>query len=145
MSSKADLEDEWQRKKVRYTVKKGAFVDLKKSFFFGIFKTRMVQSGAIIDISTSGIRVQYISDTIWSSDFDKMSIITTDKKISINNIPCRIISDSKITRLPDGTYLRRCGIMYGNLSGYHKLQLSNFIQKYAIELKKSKSWHIKFA
>lgn len=143
--SKTDSEDEWQRQKVRCAVKKGAFVEFKKSFLFGMFKTRTIQSGAIIDISVSGIRVQYTSDTIWSSDFDKMSIVTTDKKISIDNIPCKIISDSKVVRLPNGTYIRRCGIKFGNLSEYHKLQLSYFIQKYAIDPKNSKSWHIEFA
>jgi hypothetical protein len=74
-----------------------------------------------------------------------MSIATIDEKDSIDNIPCKIISDSNISRLPNGTFVRICSIKYGNLSDYHKLQLSYFMQEYTIDPNSPKSWHIEFA
>ena len=130
---------------MRYAVKQGALVVFKKSFLFGILKPRTVRSAAIIDASISGIRAQYTAATSWSSNFDKMSIVTTDNKIAIENIPCKIISDAIVSRLPDGTFIRRCGIKYGDLSDYHKLQLSYFMQEYSIVPKSLKPWHIEFA
>ena len=134
-----------RRKKARYAVKKGASVLFKKSSVIGLFKPRIVKSGTIINISLSGIRAQYTAATVWSKDFDKMSIVTTDKKFTIDNIPCKIISDSNISRLPNGTFVRRCSIKYGNLSDYHKLQLSYFMQEYTIDPNNPTPWHIEFA
>ena len=134
-----------KRKEKRYAVKTGASVLFKKSFAFGLFKNRTVYSGTIIDISLTGIRAEYTTATIWSGDFNKMSIVTIDNHISINNIPCKIITDRKVRHLQNDTFLRRCGIRFGNLSDYHKLQLSYFIQKYTVVSDNQKSWHIEFA
>ena len=145
ISSKVNYSGSVRRKKARYTVKKGAFVLFKKSSVMGLFKPRTVHSGTIINISLSGIRAQYTAATAWSKDFDKMSIVTIDKKFTIDNIPCKIISDSNISRLPNGTFVRRCSIKYGNLSDYHKLQLSYFMQEYTIDPNNPTPWHIEFA
>jgi c-di-GMP-binding flagellar brake protein YcgR len=134
-----------KRKEKRYAVKTGTSVLLKKTFAFGLFKNRTVYSGTIIDISLTGIRAEYTTATAWSGDFNKMSIVTADNNISINNIPCKIISDRKIRYLQNSTFLRRCGIEFGDLSDYHKLQLSYFIQKYTIIPDDQNSWHIEFA
>jgi len=145
ISSKYNSGGSVRRKKARYAVKKGAFVLFKKSSIIGLFKPRTILSGTIINISLSGIKAQYTATTVWSKDFDKMSIVTIDKKITIDNIPCNIISDSNISRLPNGTFIRRCSIEYGSLSDYHKLQLSYFMQKYTIDPNSPKPWHIEFA
>jgi len=137
--------DKKRREKGRRTVKPGAFVVFKKSYIWGLFKSRVVYSAEIINISISGIKAQYTATTTWTKNFDKMSIVTIDRKIIIDNIPCTLISDSMVAQLENGTFVRRCGIKYGNLSDYHKLQLSNFIQEYAINPKKTKVWHIEFA
>ena len=143
--SKFNSGDGVQRKMARYAVKTGASVLFKKSFAFGLFKHRIVHSGTIIDISLTGIRAEYTTATVWSGDFDKMFIVTTDNNILIQDIPCKIISDRKVRSLQNGTFVRRCGIKFGNLSDYHKLQLSYFIQKYSVVPDNQKSWHIEFA
>ena len=137
--------DKGRRKKVRRAVKPGAFVVFKKSLFFGLFKSRVVHSAAIINISVNGIKAQYTAATPWSRSFDNMSIVTTDKKIKIDNIPCKVISDSMVTRLENGTFVRRCGIKLGNLSDFKKSQLSKFVKEYVIDTETSKAWHIEFA
>ena len=134
-----------RRKKERYVIKTGAFVLFKKSSVIGLFKPRTVQSGSIINISLNGVRVEYTAATVWSKDFDKMSIVTIDKKITIDNIPCKIISDSNVSRLANGTFVRRCSIQYRTLSDYHKLQLSYFMKVYTIDPNSPKPWHIEFA
>ncbi len=143
--SKSISGDSVQRKMTRYAVKTGASVLLKKSFAFGLFRHRTAHSGTIIDISLTGIRAEYTTAEVWSVGFDKMSIVTTDNNISIHNIPCKIISDRKLRSLQNGTFVRRCGIEFGKLSNYHKLQLSYFIQKYTVVSDNQKSWHIEFA
>ena len=145
MPYKDNSDDEWQRQRERWAVKQGASVVFKKSFLIAMFKPRPVQSAAIIDISNSGIRAQYTATTIWSKGFDKMSIVTIDRKITIDDIPCKIISDSVVSHLPNGNFVRRCGIKFGKLSDYHKLQLSHFIKEYSINPKDSKIWHTEFA
>jgi c-di-GMP-binding flagellar brake protein YcgR len=143
--SKVKSGDGVQRKENRYAVKTGASVLFKKSSALGLFKNRVVYSGTIVDISHTGIRAEYTTATVWSGDFNKMSIVTTDNHISINDIPCKIISDRKVKSLQNGTFLRRCGIEFGKLSDYHKLQLSYFIKKYTVVSDNQKSWHIEFA
>jgi len=143
--SKSNASGGVRRKKVRHAVKKGAFVLFKKSLLIGLFKPRTVQSGTIVNISLNGIRAEYSATSAWSKDFDKMSIVTKDKKIEIDNIPCKIISDSNVSRLSDGTFVRRCSIEYGALSDYHTLQLSYFMKEYTIDPNSPKPWHIEFA
>ena len=137
--------DKGRRKKGRRVVKPGAFVVFKKSFIFGLFNSRVVHSAETINISINGIKAQYTATTTWSRNFDKMSIITTDKKIKIDNIPCKVISDSMVAHLENGAFVRRCGIKLGNLSDKRKKQLSTFVQEYVIDSETSKSWHIEFA
>jgi hypothetical protein len=137
--------DKGRRKKGRRAVKSGAFVVFKKSLFFGLFKSQVVHSAEIINVSTSGIKAQYTAGTIWSRKFDTMSIITNDKKIKIDNIPCKVISDSMVARLENGTFVRRCGIKLGTLSDVKKSQLSSFVQAYVIDTETSTAWHIEFA
>ncbi len=144
-SSKLTDSGSVQRKEERYAVKTEASVLFRKSFAFGLFKHRTVYSGTIVDISLTGIRAEYSTATAWFGNFDKMSIVTADNTISINDIPCKIISDRKVKYLQDGTFVRRCGIKFGKLSDYHKLQLSYFIKKYTVVSDNQKSWHIEFA
>jgi hypothetical protein len=137
--------DKGRRKKGRRAVKSGAFVVFKKSFLFGLFKSRVVHSAEIIDISINGIKAQYTATTTWSRNFDIMSIVTTDKKIKIDNIPCKVISDSMVAHLENGTFVRRCGIKLGDLSDKRKTQLSTFVQEYVTDSETSKPWHTEFA
>ena len=134
-----------RRKKRRRSVKPGAFVVFKKSFLFGLVSSRVVHSAEIINISINGIKAQYTATTIWSRNFDKMSIVTTDKKNKIDNIPCEVISDSLVARLENGAFVRKCGIKLGNLPDFNKKQLSTFVQEYVTDSETSKSWHIEFA
>ena len=89
-----------RRLKFNFQSKKpGAFVVFKKSLLGGLFNSRVVHSAEIVNISITGIKAQYTATTTWSRNFDKMSIVTTDKKIKIDNVPCKVISDSMVAHL----------------------------------------------
>ena len=120
-----------KRKSQRYPIKQEVSVLFKKSSMFSFIKPRTVQKGALIDFSATGIRAEYEAATVWSSNFDKMSIFTIDNKFSIENIPCKIISDRIVYRSSNGTCLRRCGLKFGDLSNNQKVQLSNFMKAYS--------------
>ncbi len=84
-----------------------------------------------MDISLGGLRAQYIASGIYPYKDDVLSIVTKDGKVKIENIPFKIITDYIYTRLPDDSYLRRCGIKFGKLSDSHKQQLNHLIQVYS--------------
>jgi len=110
-----------------------------------LFNYRVVHSAEIINISISGIKAQYTATTTWSRNFDRMAIVTTDKKFKIDNLQCKVISDSMVDYLDNGAFVRRCGIKFGNLSDKKKTQLSTFVQEYVTDSETSKPWHIEFA
>jgi hypothetical protein len=134
-----------RRKKGRRAVKPGAYVVFKKSLLGGLFNSHVVHSAEIVNLSITGIKAQYTTTTTCSRNFDKMSIVTTDKKIKIDNVPCKVISDSMVAHLENGAFVRRCGIKLGELSDKRKKQISIFVQEYAIDSETSKPWHIEFA
>ncbi len=138
------IDDVGQRQKVRCAVKSGVMVEFKKSFLFSLFNPCKIRSTTIIDISLTGIKAEYNVTTAWCKVFDKVSIVTTDANYSIENIPCRIVSDLEVGHLNDDTFVRRCGIEFMYLSESKELQLLSFIQEYAIDPNVQKAWHIEY-
>jgi len=134
--------EENKRKTDRCNLKPGACVLFKKSLFFGLIKPRTVKSAAILDMSLSGIRAQYNTTSKWSLHFDRVSIGTVDKKIEIDRVDCRVMSDCIVEHHTNGPYTRMCGIKFVNLSDAVKSKLSQIIETYGSDsLEKSKSWH----
>lgn len=128
----------------RSVIKQGAFVLFNQSIIFGFVKFNSLQ-GVLIDISLNGMKAHYKTAAVWSSNFNNVSIVNTDKITLINNIPCEKVTDSVVTCLTNDVFIRSCGIKFGKLTEYHKSQLSSFIQGHEAELETSKSWHIEFA
>jgi len=129
----------------RLVVKPGTSVFFKKSPRFGFGKIRVVQKADILDISASGLRVQYIAADKWSSRFDYITIAGNDGKTFVDNIHCKIITDSPVATLPDGRYTRVCGVKFKGLSDRQKAELNLFLQEYAVNPNDLKSWSIQFA
>lgn len=119
-----------QRKLVRYKLNKSASVYLKQQRSFKLLRPHTVKF-AIVDISLGGCRAQYVATEMYPYKHDLLSIVTKDGKIKIEDIPFKIITDHKCTCLPDDTYLRRCGLKFGNLSDHHKQQLNYLIRDYS--------------
>ena len=134
-----------KRKDTRSALKPGAIVKFKKSSFLGLLKPRTVKYAAIVDLSLGGIRTEYQTNSKWSVEFDQISIGTADNTIDIDLKDCRIISDSMVGRPIEGTYTRRCGIKFVQLSDTAKNKLTQFIDTYNNPPQKFKSWHKEFA
>ena len=117
----------------------------KKSPRFRIGKTRIVQKADILDISENGLRVQYIAAGKWSSKFDYITITGSDEKPFVDNIRCKIITDSPVAQLPGGQYKRVCGVKFEGLTDRQKEQLNRFLQAYAVSPKDLNRWSIQFA
>ena len=128
----------------RLGIKPGASVVVKKSFLFGFGTSRIIHSAAIIDISLNGMRVEYKAPTIWSFNFDKLSIKTYNQAFLIEDIPSSIISDTMLYRLPKRGCVRRCGIQFGRLSYLQRTQMTIFIREYAVDPNPPSSWHVEF-
>jgi hypothetical protein len=120
-----------QRKAVRSKLKTGAFVILKQPRLFKRLKPHKIKFAVILDISFGGLRAQYVCSDIFPYKSDVLSIVTDDGIVKIEDIPFKIITDYKFTRLPDNTYLRRCGIKFGSLTDSHKLQLNQLMRDYS--------------
>jgi len=123
-----------QRKAVRSKLKTSAFVLLKQPRLFKRLKPhKTIKFAVIVDISSGGLRAQYVCSDMFPYKQDVLSIVTDDGIVKIEDIPFKIITDYKFTRLPDNKYLRRCGIKFGNLTDSHKLQLNQLIRDYSEE------------
>ena len=84
----------------------------------------------IVDLSLGGIRAQYVRSSMLTYKQNTLSIETDDGEVIISEIPFKVITDYKHTRLPGDAYVRRCGIKFGNLSDSHKNQLNQMIRDY---------------
>ena len=84
----------------------------------------------IVDISTGGVRAQYVGPRMFEYNQNRLSIETDDGAVKIVAIPFKVITDYKYTRLPGDVCLRRCGIKFGKLSDSHKNQLNQLIRDY---------------
>ena len=123
---------EEQRNSVRYKLNIGASVHLKQQRSFKLLRPQ-IKKFALVDISLGGLRAQYVASDMYPYKQDALSIVTKDGKVKIEDIPFKIITDYKYTRLPDDSYLRRCGIKFGTLSGSHKQKLNQLIRDYSEE------------
>jgi hypothetical protein len=118
-----------RRKLVRYGLNKNIAIILERWIFFNILPPQIAKF-ALVDISLSGLRAQYVSSEIFPYQHKTLSIETYDGVVKIEHIQFKLISDYKHTPLPGNTYLRRCGIKFINLTEKHKRQLNLLIRDY---------------
>jgi hypothetical protein len=121
-----------QRKQERVKVKKGVSVVFRKPRFFKWFKPRTEKLATITDISLGGLRAQYVAGEMWTHEFDKLSIVTDDDKIKIDNIPFKVISDFPVSYLPNSKNLRKFGVKFVELHSEYIPKLNYIIQNYTI-------------
>lgn len=144
-SLKSQYQGNGTRRNVRLAVKSGASVMFKKTPRFRLGKPRIVQSADIIDINANGLRVQYSSDTKWSTQFDQISIVSADEISIIDDIYCKIISDCQVAQPSDGRYSRVCGLKFQELSEQQKYRINKFIEENTVDPDDLTRWHIQFA
>jgi YD repeat-containing protein len=118
-----------QRKTVRHKLNKNVSVVLTQQKLF-VLRRQETTKFAAIDVSMGGLRAQYVGPDMHQYEKNILSIETDDGNIKIEDIPFKVITDYKFTRLPDNSYLRRCGIKFGELSEYNKTQINKLIEEY---------------
>jgi len=131
MSIRTDLVE--RRKHNRYKVKEGIVAEFQKPRLFKLGKPRIVKSAPIIDICLDGLAFQYTDRTMWSPNFNELSISKAAVDVKIDNVPFKAISDFLTSRLSDSTLIRRCGVKFGGLTPNQKEQLHYFIQDHTLD------------
>ena len=121
-----------RRKHDRVKVKEDAIVELYKPRLFKLGKPRIVKSAPIVDISLGGLAFQYTDRSMWTADFNALSIARTSEKIKIDSLPFIAVSDFLRSSISDSTFTRRRGVKFGELTSTQKSQLANFIQNQTV-------------
>ena len=115
-SGKAEGE---RRKLRRFQVQTGAFVILRPSDT-GV--------GRLIDISTDGLTLEYITTREPKVQPTILEIFVADSPFRLYEIPCRTITDLVTGETDDGSVSkRRRGIKFGKLTPSQLAQLEYFI------------------
>ena len=117
-----------RRKRNRFPLKAGAFVEFHKPRLFNLGKPHVAKSAPIIEISYEGLAFKYIDRNMWPHDFNVLSISAISETNKIDHIPFKAVSDYSMSRLPNSNFIRRCGIKFGKLTHAQKSQLYDFIQ-----------------
>jgi len=117
-----------QRKSVRYKLSENTNVVLKQPKYFKFLKPSITKF-AIVDISIGGLQAQYVGADVHQYEKNILSTETDDGAIRIENIPFKVITDYSYTNLPNNTYLRRCGLKFGELSENQIQQIKELIAK----------------
>jgi hypothetical protein len=117
-----------RRKRNRFHLIAGTFVEFHKPRFFNLGKPRIAKSAPIIEISYEGLAFKYVDRNMWPHNFNVLSISIIDQSNKINEIPFKAVSDFSLSRLPNSKFIRRCGIKFGKLTTDQKSQLYDLIQ-----------------
>jgi hypothetical protein len=121
-----------RRKNNRFKAKKGPLVEFLKPRLFNLGKPRIVKTASIVDISKEGLSFEYVDKNMWSLDFNELYIGDSIDEIKIEKVPFKVVSDFSISRIQNSTFLRRCGVKFGELTAEQKAQLHYFILDHAI-------------
>jgi hypothetical protein len=109
-------------------VNPGLFVILRKPLVYKLWKPRKV-AAPIVDISLRGVSIESRARKMWPFHRDKLTIVASDKKTKVDNIPYELVSDRKATSVSCNGNTRRLGFKFANLSHHQKWQLLYFLEK----------------
>lgn len=122
-----------KRKGARFKVKSGLIAQLYKAQFFKLKRKWTARQVEILDLSPTGIRLQYWGEGMRTPDFKMLSIGAVDKDLKVEDLPFKVITDHKISDHPDGGQIRECGLKFLSLSSDQKARLSYFIKQWTYE------------
>lgn len=111
-----------RRKHQRYTVKKGAFIDIG------------AKCGMITDISEGGLTFRYVDRKTWDGESERLNIVFDGDDFHLENIPCKTVSDffAQSDHPEKFAVIRRHGIKFGKLTQGQQRQLRHFISNYTV-------------
>ena len=87
----------------------------------------------IVDISEGGLAFSYVGKAGSSDEFLELDIVFPDGTDYIDKVPCKTVSDRAV-----GADKRRCGAIFGKLTGDHRAKLDYFIRHYCSPIQESR-------
>jgi hypothetical protein len=123
-----------RRKHKRFRVKPGAVAVLTPRW------PHSTPVGDILDISTSGLALRYVTDEVRSSIPSELSIVCTNPGFYLRQVPVNAVSDFEMARTTFASMVpRRLGLQFGELMPGQVSQLEYFIQNHTTgEVEQSK-------
>ena len=80
----------------------------------------------------------------WSSPFDHITITDVDKRVIVDDIYCKIISDFQTTYSNASGRARVCGVKFTGLTHQQRLTLEHFIKEHTVREEALSQWHVQF-
>ena len=124
------------RKQGRFKIRECIFVAFQKPRLFNLGRPRIVKTASIIDINKRGLSFQYISNKMWPTDFNKLSILQTTDEIEIDNVPYEVVSDFKASNFTKSKPIRKCGVKFGELTLNQRILLNHLLLSYSSMMKR---------
>jgi len=124
------------RKQNRFKIRECIFVAFQKPRLFNLGRPRIVKTASIIDINRSGLAFQYISQKMWPTYFNKLSILQNTDEIEIDNVPYEVVSDFKASNFTENKPIRKCGVKFGELTLNQAILLNHLLMSYTSMLKR---------
>ncbi len=124
------------RKQNRFKIREGIIVALHKPRLFNLGRPRIVKTASITDINRRGLAFQYISDKMWPTDFNKLSILQITDEIEIDNVPYEVVSDFKASNFTKSNPIRKCGVKFGELTLNQTILLNHLLLGYSSMIKR---------
>ena len=106
----------------------GTFVVLRRPLRYKLWRSREV-AAPIVDISIRGVSIQSKVHKMCPFHRDTLSILATDKKSKIDNIPFELVSDREVFPVSGNGNTRRLGFKFADLSRHQKWQLLFLLEK----------------
>jgi hypothetical protein len=121
MAARRDVAEQRQYK--RFQAKNGAFA---------LSKASVNTLGQIVDISQGGLAFKYMAWGETTNGFSEIDILFAERFFYLQNLPCKVISDSEITlRNPFSSIrMRRLSVEFIALSSKQRSELKDFINNH---------------
>ncbi|MFH0724737.1 MAG: hypothetical protein V2B19_00015 [Pseudomonadota bacterium] len=105
---------------------------------FASLGSNLRQVGKVIDISLSGLTLEFLSDEKALVNTHHVDIFTLDGKYSLSGLPCSLIHQSAAPipgveeEAENGLVARRCGLKYEDFNSEQWRELAEFIENYTL-------------
>jgi hypothetical protein len=89
--------------------------------------------GRLIDISMGGLTFDYVATQRPSVKPTELNIFVANSGFRLSGIPIRSVWDLHTYEIPTTPLHRRqCGVEFGHLTSYQKLQIESFIENHTV-------------
>jgi hypothetical protein len=99
---------------------------------FTCCRLRSPKVAEVVDISEGGLAFSYVGKAGPSNEFLELDIVFPDGTDYISKVPCKTVSELAL-----GAEKRRCGAVFGKLTGDHRAKLDFFIHNYCSSMSKT--------